>query len=205
MIRLTTLGIVFGLAFSQTLAPAGLVKINIEDKTIFPAAAGGRLTLDVTFEEPGVNQIEDLIGYDLGFTLEKVGGGTGGLRFVPPYAEKPQPFVFPGAADFHAFVPAPFPDVLLNVWSRSGTVEITRDPVNAARLVLEYDPGTAPGEYRVRLDPNFTVLAPGPNGPEPEVLRDVSDVGVIRIVPEPASLPLLALCALFTLRRRRRG
>ena len=85
--------------------------------------------------------------------------------------------------------------------SPSPPVDITRDPANAARLVLEYAPGTPPGEYQVRFDRGDTAFAPGLYGPH-LLFGDVTDVGLIRLVPEPASLSVLAACALLALRRR---
>ena len=71
-------------------------------------------------------------------------------------------------------------------------VDITRTPVNAARLVLGYSPGTPPGEYRVVLDPYYTLLGAGPAGPQ-VITPLVDDVGVVRVVPEPTVMGVVAL------------
>jgi hypothetical protein len=143
--------------------------------------------------------------YLLAPTLEKVGTGPVGLRFASPYAEKGDPFVFPSPAatlDVQG-VNATGTAFLIDVIGPDPGVDLSATPVNAARLILEYGPGAAPGEYRVRLDPINTFLGTAAVGQQIHIQSaDVSDVGVIRLVPEPGALSLLAAAAVPGLRRR---
>ena len=189
-------------------APArGQVLINIEDKDVVIDPAGGRVTLDVTFLDtppsetpPGVV----LGGYGLAPVLEKVGAGPVALRFTSPYIEMGDPFVFPSPDLYVDSVNAAGTAAVLSVLERSDGVRLPETPVNAGRLILEYGPGAAPGEYRVRLDPNATVLVMAePHGLPHFPSADLSDVGVIRLVPEPGALWFMAVGAALILRRRR--
>jgi len=191
-------------------APArGQVLINIEDKDVVIDPAGGRVTLDVTFLDTPPSETPPGVvfaAYGLGPVLEKVGAGPVGLRFTSPYIEMGDPFVFPSPVLHVDSVNATGTAVVLSVFEESDGVRLPETPVNAARLTLEYGPGTAPGEYRVRLDPINTILLAGLAGGNPlsPMSADLSDVGVIRLVPEPGALSILAAAAALTLRRRRK-
>src|SRR5215217_2692751 len=183
MVHRTTLSLVCALALLPGVAAARLIEARIEDRDVVLAAAGGRLSLNVTFEDPSpVPILDDLVGYDLAFGLENAGGGVGGLRFAPPFAERPEGFVFKGpGTTFDVLDETPFGyGIIVSVLDPyAAFVDITADPVNVARVVLEYPGGTPPGEYRLRFRPENSVLVSGPAGPQ-LLFADFSDVGVVR-------------------------
>ena len=198
-------GIVVALAATLCLAvpAAASVRVNIEDKDVVPDPAGGKITLDVVFEGTDARN-EMLIAYDLGFRLDTVVGRLGDVRFAPPYAEEPADhFVLAGwPTETSLEVSAPPGDgfifsVLADVMEGQNTrlPDVVGDTMKAARVLLEYGPGAAtPGEYHVRLLRNRTTLASGdPGNASPDILTDITDVGVVRLVPEPAALAVTAI------------
>jgi hypothetical protein len=209
MVRSTALSLAWFLIVLPTVAAGQIIAVNVEDRDVIPAPGGGRITLDVTVQDVSPRPFhDDLRAYDLPFLLERVGGGPSDLRFVPPYAERPESPVLTGPRTVYMVqTGASSSSFTVEVFDPDATlVDVPTDPIGAARLVLEYGPATPPGEYRIRLDPDFTIFAGGPDGPEVYFAK-VSDVGgIVRIVPEPASALPLTVCSLlaFGVRRRRR-
>ena len=201
------------LAVLPSLASAK-IQLRGEAKSI---TAPGTYTMAI-FAEPTDNENEQLAVYDLGFLLGSVGGApVDNVRFVPPYASRPaEGFVYgAGAATYNVpttVSPPPGPrNFLLNVEAGTGTplVDIV-GPVKLAEVVFEVTAAalTTPGaQYRVTFDPNLVSISSGdPSRLDTNIEYTVStapDAGLITIVPEPASLSLLALGGLLALRRRR--
>ena len=81
--------------------------------------------------------------------------------------------------------------------------DVVGDTMKAARVLLEYGPGAATqGEYHVRLNRDHTDLASGdPSSAGDHIYTDITDVGVIRLVPEPAAGSLVLAAGAVALRR----
>ena len=199
------------------LAPAtarAKFQLRIESASWF--IEPNRLTLDV-FAEPTDDEDEQLGGYDLALRLVPVNASpAGGLGFAPPYAVRPaEGFVFgtPELTNYTYNVPPNGPPAagptqfILNVESTGAGPINVASRVKIAEVVLEVQPGTLPTQYRVEINQqitNFGSLDPNRLDPTVEYTVVTGDgSGIINIVPEPASLSLLALGGLLALRRRR--
>jgi MYXO-CTERM domain-containing protein len=96
------------------------------------------------------------------------------------------------AAD-HLFINASSPDERVDI-------PYPDHPTYAARVYYTVDPGTAPGLYRITLEPRTTRTYAVD---QINVPVDVTDPGLIQVTPEPSGLAVLAFGGLLALRRRR--
>ena len=202
------------LAVLPSLASARIV-LRGEQVDVVPGA-GGTFTMDI-FAQGTDTEDEQLGGYDLALRMVPINpSATGGARFASPYAVRPaEGFVFgtPETTNYSYNVPPNGPPVagptqfLLNVESLgAGPVNVTNQ-VKIAEIVFEVLAGTLPSQYKVEINQGVTNFGSlDPNRLDPSVEYTVSpegSSGLINIVPEPASLSLLALGGLLALRRRR--
>ena len=202
---------VFGIGCVLAALPSiasGAIRLRGEDKQVVPGVPQ-TVTLDIFAEGIGDAENEQLFAYDIGFLLNRASGGTlGEVSFAPPYATKPDNFVFGDQpTDFLvAGSPAPTPtSFLLNVIN-NGTVlpDITTTPVKVARVVVNIPAGVLPGVYNVTYSSDLTAFGSGdPTRENPAINTALTDMATIEVVPEPASLGLLAVGGLLALRRRR--
>ena len=202
------------LAVMPSLASAKLQLRGESKENLVP---GQQYTMAI-FAEPTDNENEQLAVYDLGFLLTSLQGPAptaGGVRFIQPYAVRPaEGFVYgAGAATYNVpttVSPPPGPaNFLLNVEAGTGTplVDIV-GPVKLAEVVFDVPLTATPGSrYRVAFDPNLVSISSGdPSRLDTNIEYTIStapDAGLITVVPEPASLSLVALGGLLALRRRR--
>lgn len=202
------------LAVLPSLAEARIVLRGEEVEV--PALVPGTYTMDI-FADPSDDEDEQLGAYDLALRLLPVNASpVGGARFVTPFAVRPADgFVFgtPETTNYTYNVPPNGPPAagpnqfLLNVESTGFGPANVAGRVKIAEIVFEVQAGTLPSQYRVEINEgitNFGSLDPNRLDPTVEYTVVTGDgSGLINIVPEPASLSLLALGGLLALRRRR--
>lgn len=214
MKSLVTLAAGCVVALTPALAPAAL-QLRLERLEFMPVP--GPYGMDV-FAVGTDNEDEQLGGYDLAFRLVAVNPSpVSGVGFAPPFAVRPaEGFVF-GAPDPTRYTynvppngpPAAGPtQFLLNVESTgAGPVDIV-SAVKIAEIVLDVQPGTLPGRYRVEINEQVTNFGSlDPTRLDPAIEYTIStdpDSGLIDYIPEPSAAALLAPAGLLALRRRRR-
>jgi hypothetical protein len=187
-------------AFAQAV-----VRVNIERIDVIPTGAAQTVFLDV-FGVDLDNSNEQLTAFTVGIDAPTF--SANGVRFdIPGTGLLPKP----GAA--HPFVFSDFAGVEVDDFGSTfnriqggsalaGSTQQTNlsDLRNGlVRLPILIPANAAPGVYAITLDPTVLDLA----GQGPPVVAVPGDVGQITIVPEPASLGLVVLGGLLTLRRRR--
>jgi hypothetical protein len=162
----------------------------------------GEQFFDLVFNETGAPTHEQLFAYDLYFRRDKAG-----LNIVR--VDKPDNWVFtapasafsedrgvPGTTPPEGDVVNAFGDIFgANVDVTSGT--------KAARVIYTIDPNIDLGVYHIMLDPSSgtTQFVSGETAEAFPV--NITDMGTVTVVPEPASLSLLGVAGLLALRRRR--
>ena len=178
---------------------------NTPDATPFFPSPGPQF-FDLIFNETPPADNEGLFAYDLSLRLVRPAGTTGGVRLAG--AERtPTDFVLgddPNASTFSVAASTP-DELLINISSNNALFDITQGK-KAARVFYTYDVDfSVLGEYRIVFDTTNTVFGSGdPNRPDPAIAVDLSDAGVIRVIPEPASAALLGVAGMLVLRRRKR-
>ena len=144
---------------------------------------------DLVFNESGPPVNEQLIAYDLG-----VDAARPGLSLVR--AEKPDNWVLPDADAVFGQQEVRPDHVLVNAsfaLSYSGPLADITSGAKAARVYYSVDPGTAPGLYRITLNPNQTVFGFGDPNCDSCYAVAIDDPGVVLVTPEPAGLALLSV------------
>lgn len=188
-------------------AARGALSVKVEDKFAIPGVDTGPFFVDLVFEATGTAQSVDeaLAFYDLGLTMTRVGGGTMGLEFVPPYATKlpfAENFVFPDSAEF-TVAHADADSVLVNVGANSASNFDITTGKKVARVFFNMNALVEPNSrYLIGLDPELTIFAAGA-GDDPII--PVTFIPGVIWVPEPGALSLVGVAALLILRRRRRA
>jgi hypothetical protein len=200
MIRfLLTLGCLLSIA--PAVASAGLdLRIGPNrgpaevDAVVAPGS--GEHFFDLTFTDSPPSQNESLYAYDVAFITDRPG-----LTLVR--AERPDHWVLTAPdATFTQFEARPDFVVAGGTDGFSIGSDITTG-TKAARLAFRVDPGTAPGLYRINLDPSFTAWSSGdPFGPNLFPYVDITDPGLVLVTPDPSGLGLLSVGTLLALRRR---
>jgi len=160
------------------------------------APGSGPHFLDLTFIEVG-SPVNEMLGfYDVGLLRSQPG-----LTLLR--AERPDNFVFTDAGAYlQTFVQAP-DRLLVGGGIGSGPPVNVMTGAKAARVYYTIDPSTAPGVYRITIDPittAFNYLDPNCSMCYPP---PASDDGVILVTPEPSGLALVALGGVLAIRRRR--
>jgi hypothetical protein len=209
--RSLLLGAVAALGLAPAFASAAVI-LNIENLTVTDTSA--QQTVFVTlFGSDATSDNERMNAYTIAVNGTGNGfGGANGVRFQVPAGSNfgaagrptaPHPYVF-GGLD-------PVPPVE-NFSSTAGRLQFgatainQEDEVNVGtgldgfiRLPVIIPAGATPGVYTLTIDPAATSLA-GLGAP---IVATPGQAGTITVVPEPASLGLIALGGLFALRRRR--
>jgi hypothetical protein len=157
--------------------------------------------VDLIFNETAPTANEGLFAYDLyvirdkpGITLQRI--------------EKPSDnwvFTSPGASFQQADISVPPGLLVANaIGDLLGANQDIVGGTKAARVFYTIDQNAAEGVYHISLDPTpgTTLFVSGDTG-EAIPVDITSDVGVITVVPEPASLSLLGIAGILALRRRR--
>ena len=197
-----------GAAAALGLFPAfasAVVRINIERIDVVPNGTAQTVFLDV-FGEDLDNANEQLAAFTIGIDAPTF--SPTGVRFAPPgtgtlpKSSAAHPFVF---SDFAGVEVEDFGSDFKRIQGGSGLAGSTQQ-VNLSDLRNGFlsipvliPANAAPGTYAITLDPTVTDLA----GQGPVVVTVAGTPGQVTIVPEPASLGLVVLGGLLTLRRRR--
>lgn len=175
------------------------------DQTFNVPVPAGQQFFDLIFEETAPTENEGLFSYDLGFRVNN-GGGPGGIRLAG--AERPagDRFVYGNSPGAGFTVAVNEPDHLLintNADFGAATLPDIVDGAMAARIFYTLDAITLPGTYSIVFDTTETVFGSGDPDRELEIDVNLSDAGVVEVVPEPTALSLLGIAGLLALRRRR--
>ena len=204
MKRLIVLGVGSLLAFAPSMASAALRVVLPERNEPLTSLLPGQNVYDVFLEGTDAED-EQLFAYGLGLILEKVGGVTpGAVTFATPFVERPgDNFVF-ATSNFTPGTTGPN-RVELDAENTGALVNVPQgQQLKIARLILNVDATALGQEYRIRLDPDRSGFGSGdPGRADPIITTDVSDTGILTVVPEPATASLLVVGGLLALRRRR--
>jgi hypothetical protein len=211
MNRVAVLGIGCVLAFVPSVAFAAL-RVELPDK--LDLLPGQTSFVDVMVEDVAPTENEQLAGYDLSFVLTKVSGNApGAIKFVGTgttgYAQlPPDNFVFNPADTELAIAPTrPVPSESAFVVAVINNADVGADVTGQKKIIrvpLAVDATALDAVYRLSLSPARTAFLSGdPEREVPELDIVITDTGTLAVVPEPASLSLLALGGLLALRRRR--
>jgi|SoiMethySBSTD1v2_1073268.scaffolds.fasta_scaffold1232602_1 hypothetical protein len=206
--RSILLGAVAALGLCPVIASAAVV-INVESKTVDTSGATGDTTVPV--EVFGVNADggdERLNAYTI--ALDGASFAAGGIRFTVPGASfgtggRPtvNPFVF---KDMETIPPIEnFGSTPQRLQFGSTAIgqedEVNVDPTHNGfiKLSVIVPKSTPAGVYSLTVDPRALSLA-GLGAP---IVATPGAPGTITVVPEPASMGLIALGGVLFLRRRR--
>ena|SRR5688572_25259970 len=197
-----------GAAAALGLFPAfasAVVRIDIERIEVIPTGTAQTVFLDV-FGVDLDDQNEQLAAFTIGIDAPTF--SAAGVRFAPegngilPKPSSAHPFVF---SDFAGVEVEDFGSDFKRIQGGSGLAGSTQQ-VNLSvlrnglvRLPIMIPANAAPGVYAITVDPTVTDLA----GQGPVVVTVAGAAGQVTVVPEPASLGLVVLGGLLTLRRRR--
>ena len=205
------LGAVAAIGLAPAFASAAVI-LKIENSTVTDVSA--QQTVFVTlYGEDATGDNERMNAYTIALNGTGPGfGSANGVRFQAPTTGNfgaagkptaPHPYVF-GALD-----PVPPVENFSSTASRlqfGATAINQEDEVNVGngldgflRVPVIIPAGATPGVYTLSIDPAATSLA-GLGAP---IVATPGAAGTITVVPEPASLGLIALGGLFALRRRR--
>ena len=197
------------LAFGWLLAMAPAVASAVVDLRIGPTLGGdqvdavvapgsGEHFFDLTFIRR-TDAYDPLYAYDVQLDTARPG-----LRLLR--VERPDNWVFTAPDATFVQLRADPGLALASAAGGSAAFNHIATGQQAARVFYSVDPGTAPGLYRITLDPATTIWSgsdpnlPGYVGPWVEM----TDPGVVRVTPEPSGLALLGVAGLL-LGRRARG
>jgi hypothetical protein len=208
------------LALAPSVASAAFVLTVPEITTDVPATAT-TVNVDIFFSEiDPATANNTLAGFAVRLDVDK--GSATGIHL--PTNKPTGVGLSPATADGHPYIfltagtnpddgtPAPArPAIPANdeaygpaTITAAGLADAGREPAiplgaGVLRVPLVIEPGVAPGVYALTLDPLVTSFANAAGDPIAVSL----DNGFINVTPEPASLSLLGLGGLFSLRRRR--
>lgn len=200
------LGAVAAIGLCPTVASA-VVQLNVERVDVVPTGAQQIVYLDVFGDDLAPEENERLSGYTIGIAAPTF--TDSGVRFnIPddattldrPSAAHPYVFAaFPGVEPERAF--SDFQTVFaLGAIAGSGDANISPTLNGFFRLPVLIPANAGPGFFPVVIEPQPTTALAGNAGAVPFA---VGPGGGVNIVPEPASLGLIVLGGLLTLRRRR--
>ena len=194
-----------------SVASAALSISSPDVSYVVPGDAGEHF-VDLIFRETGTADNEQMTVYDLGVSLVRPGGATGGVglklwdvndpNFDPaPLSSSPN-YVF-GTRVNTTVVESDANHLQLNFENiapgAAGATNVA-DGMSAARIFYTVAPDAPRGLYQLVISPDLSVFA---NSDALAIPVDVSDPGNINIVPEPGTLSLLGVAGLLALRRRR--
>ena len=157
----------------------------------------GEQFLDLTLRDIGEEVDDRMEGYNL--VVRRPEAGLTLLR-----AERPADWVFtdPGAT---FAVEGVADQLIITALSPAERIDLTRTPVNVARLYYAVDPDAAPGRHDINLEWGVTRIISGDPTPVPATPVSAEDPGIVIVTPEPSAVAMLAAAALLALGRRRRA
>jgi PEP-CTERM motif-containing protein len=210
MNRLAVLGIGCVLALAPSVASAAL-RIVLPNKQGAEGLLPGQNSYDI-FVDPTDNENESLYTYNLPVLLTKNGSGTlTGAGFATPYVRNPKDNPSPYGADFVfdpaqtdlvvSDNPAPTPGALSFAMINNGNLPDVTGRKKLGTIVLNVDPTALGSVYTLRLNSSKVEFGNGLTGDA--ITADSTGIATLEVVPEPASLSLLAIGGLLALRRRR--
>ena len=180
------------------------------DKVFTPGSIPtDRQFIDLLFKETGTQENENLTTYDVGLKLVRPAGITGGVNLVDftPLTEDPDTmltspnYVFSRTST--TVIETDKDHILLNfeniARAPNDVVNVT-DGMSAGRIFYTVDQNTPAGRYLLQVLPDNTVFA---NSDALAIPVEISENGIISVVPEPGTLSLLGVAGLLALRRRR--
>jgi hypothetical protein len=200
------LGAVAALGLCPAIASA-VVEVRVERVDVVPNGSQQVIPVEVFASNPDTAENERLNAYTI--ALEAVGFSAGGVRFQAPAADGSYPEPTSHAYVFGAYPgngpvdPAGLSDAqhafLSAALGGTGQEANISDTLNGfAKLFVIVPASVTQGSFPITIDPGFLSL-----GSAGTPITAVGVPGVVNIVPEPASLGLIALGGLFALRRRR--
>jgi hypothetical protein len=163
------------------------------DAVVVPGS--GEHFLDLLLYAYGDDQFDNVNEYDV-----MVRAPRPGITLLR--AEMPDNWVFTKPDAVFSVVESAPDHLFINASSPDERVDIpyADTPTYAARVYYTVDPGTAPGLYRITLEPRTTRTYAVD---QIELPVDVADPGLVLVTPEPSALALLALGGVLALRRPR--
>jgi hypothetical protein len=166
--------------------------------------SGGTKFLDLIFSEFNPTENEGLFAYDLALRVVRPAGVPAGSGLRLGGAERPSDNYVLDVPSGSTFTVAEnnAEHLLVNVASNNDLADITTGK-KAARIFYTVDPGAIPGDYKIVFDTASTVFGSGEPNRDLNIQVTLTDAGVIRVVPEPATLSVLGITGLLALRRRR--
>jgi hypothetical protein len=188
--------------FLLPAASRAALSISVPDTTgYFPS--DGPWFVDLVFRETGTRENERLTVYDLGLSLVRPSGVTGGVNLVTYDVNDPNfdPSIFAASPNFVfprnnvTLVESDANHIQLNFENiaagAAGQTNVA-DGMTAARIYYTVAPHAPCGVYRLVISPDLSVFA---NADAEAIPVDVSDSGTLIDCPEPGTLSLLALSA----------
>ena len=164
----------------------------------------GQNFLDLIFHETGGVNREGLFTYDVALDLP----AGNGVSFVngagsTPVQIGPNPAIAmtPNPASITVLENTPS-RLVFNITSGNDLTDIDEGE-SAARIFYTVAPDAAVGLRRITFDALNSVYGSGDPELPLSIEVDMSDVGLIEVVPEPGALSLLGIAGLLALRRRR--